>query len=413
MKNLFNIGGSVEKEEKPSDFAFMQLEKRVLDLELEMGKVRKKLDELDSSFFKEMREKLEEFEDVIMAESLVVADLQKSVEDNTKKIENIKKITIEDLERSVLEPFIEQKIEEKISSFLSPLDKIPEIEKKIQILSTRMSTLDTSTKNEIGRLREKIGNLEKEIVEKIVAEVSELKSNVNNELLNMKENLSNTTSKLEVRNKFLSSRLNELKDRLEFLLNRKSETDMRIERLERGLLQLASRIESGMVEGLEKKEVGDLFWKKDELKEFEERIRKVEKKLEEDSKKEKEINAKIEGMLNNIQALQQGMKKIVEKIVEVEKAFSRTQRTHDSDEKISSLLSSVQKLEKKVESLEKKSEERKEIEEIAKALEMSSSKMEELKEQMVTILSKISSLEERIKNLEEKSKEEPKPLVIE
>ena len=50
-------------------------------------------------FLTKTEREIEEFEDVIMAESLVVADLQKAVEENTKKIENIKKITIEDLER--------------------------------------------------------------------------------------------------------------------------------------------------------------------------------------------------------------------------------------------------------------------------------------------------------------------------
>lgn len=231
----FKINQEPEKTDVEDKYklAFLQIDKRLINLELALGELNEKIKNLkviDSETANTIQERLEDLEDLIMVENLGGVELKKTLEGINSQIDELSKKT------AILPPEEYQKIE---ASLLQKIDE------KISTLPSSPSTLQ----EEVGRLNERIKVLETDVVQKIVSEVADLRNEMSKEIRDVKDRVSGLgTIKPDIDIKFLSSRLNSLKENVEYLLNRKTEIDMRMENLQKMLAQLALKAEQTPVE---------------------------------------------------------------------------------------------------------------------------------------------------------------------
>ena len=227
---------SIETKQEPENIqvedryklVFLQVDKRLVNLELVLGELNEKIKSLkviDPETANAIQERLDDLEDLIMVGTLGGTELKEMLENINSQINEVAKKT------AALSPEEYQKIE---SSLLQKIDE-------------RVSTLPSAPSNlqeEITRLGERIKTLETEAMGKIVSEVTDLRAETSKEIRDVKEKVSGLSSvKPDIDIKFLSSRLNSLKESVEYMLNRKAEIDMNIENLRKALAQIALKVE--------------------------------------------------------------------------------------------------------------------------------------------------------------------------
>ena len=219
---------------------FLQTDKRLINLELALGELSEKIKGLktvDAETINSIQERLDDLEDLIMVENLGEVELKKVLGDMNSKMAQVSELSkappgmsSEELQR--FEASILQKVDEKFSN-----------------LPTIPSNQLTSLQEEITRLSERTRLLETEVIQKIVSEVADLRTEMSKEVRDVKDKLSGIGAiKPEIDIKFLSSRLNSLKESVEYMLNRKAELDMKMENLQKALAQVALKTEQLPVE---------------------------------------------------------------------------------------------------------------------------------------------------------------------
>lgn len=215
---------------------FLQMDKRFINLELAIGDLSEKikgLKSVDSETINAVQERLDDLEDLTMVENLGGLELKKTLDSINSQIADLSKRTasVSPEEIQKVEASILQKVNERVSSLPpAPLNQ-------------------TGLQEEIARLNERTKNLETGVIQKIVSEISDLRTETSKEIRNLNDQISGIgATKSDIDIKFLSSRLNSLKDSVEFMLNRKAETDIKLENLQKALSQIALKVEQTSIE---------------------------------------------------------------------------------------------------------------------------------------------------------------------
>jgi len=212
--------------------SFLQIDKRLVDLEIALGDLSEKikgLKSIDSESVNAIKERLDDLEDLNMLENLGGTELKNMLDGINSQISELSKKT------AVLSPEEYQKAEASI------LNKINE---KISASPSLPSNQITSLQEEVVRINEKTRVLETDVINKVVSEVTDLRTEVSKEMRDVKERIGEIgTIKPEIDIKFLSSRLNSLKENVDYMVNRKTEIDMKIDNLQKSLAQLALKLE--------------------------------------------------------------------------------------------------------------------------------------------------------------------------
>ncbi|MEM5853501.1 MAG: hypothetical protein QXS37_02835 [Candidatus Aenigmatarchaeota archaeon] len=247
-------------------------------LENNLGSITSKIDEivgkiesLEPSILKKVEEKIFDLKDIVTG----LEGRIKSVEEMRKSLISLEEKISELKERiRVTESSMLKKVDEKISvlpliseqilSFGEEISKLKEEASNLHRKSEQLITLE----NEIKRLEERIRPLETQIIQRVVSEISELRSETSKEIKEIKDKISGMiATKSEIDIKFLSSRFNALKENVDYLLNRKAEFDMKIDNLQKALAKIAEKVE-------------EMASKPPIPASFEERLASMEKKIE-------------------------------------------------------------------------------------------------------------------------------------
>ena len=236
-----NISENLKIEDRYK-LTFIQMDERFINLELAIGDLNEKIKSLDLKAISDLKQKIEDLEDMAMVENFGVLELKKLLDTWEKKIENVSKENklplspenlneISSLVLPNLESSIALKVEErlsKIGNVTAPAD-IASLEKKVSSLSNQLNTL-------IIDVREKNKTVDQEMIQKIVSEISDLRTEFSKEIIYLKEKIEGEKStKSEIDIKFLGSRVNTLKETIDYILNRKTELDLKVQNLEKGL----------------------------------------------------------------------------------------------------------------------------------------------------------------------------------
>lgn len=181
--------------------------------------------------------------------------------------EDLGRITnsVEPILESVILPKVEQKVEERLKAIST--------EKGIHFAAEDLDKSIAKINKEIEYLKNRIKPLETEIVQKIVSEISDLRTETGKEIMDIKdkiEGVSATKSDIDI--KFLSSRVNTLKENIDYLLNRKTEIDMKIEEIKKVVSKIAEKTVSSDV-------IKTIKDNKKTLDELSERIASIENSL--------------------------------------------------------------------------------------------------------------------------------------
>jgi len=217
--------------------SFLQIDKRLVNLEIALGELSEKIKGLktvDPESVNAIQQGLDDLEDLAMLEDLGGTELKKMLEDINSQISELSKKT------AALSPEDYQKIENLL------MNKINE---KISASPSLPPNQITGLQEEVARLNEKTRILETDVINKVVSEVTDLRTEMSKEMRDVKERIGEIgTIKPEIDIKFLSSRLNSLKESVEYMLNRKAELDMKMDNLQKSLAQLALKVEQVPVE---------------------------------------------------------------------------------------------------------------------------------------------------------------------
>jgi hypothetical protein len=369
----------VEEETKPEmgdkyKLTLLQIDKRFVDLELAVGELSEKIKAFDPQVIADLQEKIDSLDSLIMTESLGVMEFKKMMENLEKRFEEIPKeaaLSPENLNKltssilPALESSILPKIETRISEIERKLTSIsikpssPELEQRLENISAELKNLVAYTQNEIKNIKEKIRPFDQEIVQKIVSEVSDLRTEVSKEIRYIKEKIEGErATKSDIDLKFLGSRVNTLKESVDFLLNRKVEIDQKIENLEKALARLSGMTGETLPEGV----IEDVENARKELIKKIERAEEVSQELE----KKLELVKKVEGPAPFVIP-----EKINERLASLEKKLSLLESeilpgkmpTFPGKE-ISELISRIRALEARINALERAPQKPKKVEPI-------------------------------------------------
>lgn len=162
----------VPEDENKYKFSFLQIEKRLVNLEIAIGELSEKIKKVDVKSLSGIQEKVDELEDFLLVENAGVVELKKIME---------------------------------------------KIEKGVDIKSLPSQ----------------------DVINKIVSEVADLRSELNKEIVYLKEKVEGEeATKSDIDIKFLSSRVKSLKENVDFLVNRKVEIDQKIQSMEKEIANI-------------------------------------------------------------------------------------------------------------------------------------------------------------------------------
>ncbi|MEM5766439.1 MAG: hypothetical protein QW423_02295 [Candidatus Aenigmatarchaeota archaeon] len=265
-------GEELEKEEKEIEekfkFALLQVDKRLVNLEIAIGEIKEKLKSIqiiDVETINSIRERLDELEDLIMVENLGGFELKKILEDlNSKTTENYQKILELSKEVKNFAPQIEEtkKLEEeinnlanKIGSSESPIikkieedisdlknkslqsalkDDVKQLEKNIEKINERVSSILIPTE-QIVDLADKILSLEEKFKLVESSPLTEKILNLENEIKRLEERIKPLETQViqriatevsELRAE-TSREIKEIKDKISGIISTKSEIDIK------------------------------------------------------------------------------------------------------------------------------------------------------------------------------------------
>jgi chromosome segregation ATPase len=393
-----------EEETKPEigdkyKLTLLQIDKRFVDLELAVGELSEKIKAFDPQVIADLQEKIDSLDSLIMTESLGIMEFKKMIENLEKRFEEIPKefaLSPENLNKiassvlPTLETSILPKIEARISEIEKKLTSIsikplssPELEQRLENISAEFKNLVAYTQSEIKNIKEKIGLFDQEIIQKIVSEVSDLRTEVSKEIRDIKEKIEGEkTTKSDIHLKFLSSRVNTLKENVDFLLNRKIEIDQKIQNLEKALAMLSRMAEETLPESVI------------------ENVENIRKEL-------LTVNAKIDTMEKSIKNILEN----IGKIGETEKISQELEKIKGSAHLIPKEIDErLANLEKKLSLIESETREEKE-----KRYALERMPRQIFDKEISELTEKISALETRIDALEKIVEEftKHKPVILE
>jgi len=416
-----------ENLEEKFKLSLLGLEKKVLDLEGLVNDLKKSLEA------KNLEQRIEDIEDVLMATNLIIYDLKEKLEaigfgklfekvdveklkDILERIEKLENelTTLKNLEIEV--PFLKTNSEQfkdalgslkkELVSFNSELNLIKE--KFTEIFSETEKMKERIEKAEIlvESMNQKFSELKNQEFAKVLNEISSLRNDLNKEILKLKENLDELKKASPTDLSILNSRLNSLKEDVEYLMNRKVEMDMILKNLEEKVSEVfeGKIVQEKLLKGLENfgKRVKTI---EDKLKEIEKiylRLSTLENSVEilkslatreiPEEKFEK-IGNKLNLLASKLNALEIWVESKKEKTPQIN--FEKIIQEKLNELKID-FANQINFFDFKIKEVESKISELKDVLKLGRFLLES----ESLNERIDEISRKLFDLEERIKNLE-------------
>jgi len=169
-------------EEENLKLKFLDLEKKFVELEMNVSKINESLKKLEATKLNEVLERFEEIEDLVMIENAAVAELKELLEASTtdeikKDLEAVKKDFEEKINNinSILSSSLSE-IRESIAKISSDTEKIKELEQRIEKVESSLAFIPKII--EEGDLIEGLGKIVKthdETIESIKRELDEIK----------------------------------------------------------------------------------------------------------------------------------------------------------------------------------------------------------------------------------------------
>ncbi|MDT7859154.1 MAG: hypothetical protein RQ930_03920 [Candidatus Aenigmarchaeota archaeon] len=169
-------------EEENLKLKFLELEKKFVELEMNVSKINESLKKLEATKLNEVLERFEEIEDLVMIENAAVVELKELLEASTtdeikKDIEAVKKDFEERINNinSTLSSSLNE-IRENLAKISSDTEKIKELERRIEKVESSLAFIPKII--EEGDLIEGLGRIVKihdETIESIKREIEEIK----------------------------------------------------------------------------------------------------------------------------------------------------------------------------------------------------------------------------------------------
>ena len=307
-------------EEENLKLKFLDLEKKFVELEMNVSKINESLKKLEATKLNEVLERFEEIEDLVMIENAAVAELKELLEASTtdeikKDLEAVKKDFEEKINNinSILSSSLSE-IRESIAKISSDTEKIKELEQRIEKVESSLAFIPKII--EEGDLIEGLGKIVKthdETIESIKRELDEIKGlkdkieeelnkRIPSSLLEDFVKLGNELSLLKVNVSSLSKQLDEIYRDVKLL-----KPDMIIEAISK-MTELKVETEERL------KEVNDLVASISSQKEDIKKIGLIEARINDVSKQINSFLAEIEFLKSSISNF--STKKELEKLKE-------------------------------------------------------------------------------------------------
>jgi chromosome segregation ATPase len=251
----------VKPSEKVGDkfkLSILQMEKRFVDLEVALCELNEKLKVLDAAAVSELKQRVDDVEDLIMVEQAGILELKKMLEEAQEKAKEPQAapsaVTISPEELEKIASTVTVKWEERLIGLEKKLAAIEipqnvtfpeadELRKQIQSLTNQLKNLEFTMNSELGYVKEKM--ITEDLVQTIVAEISDLRTEYGREVREIKEKVGSAPLYADIQ--FLSNRVKDLKQAVDNLLNMKVEIDSKILNLERSLVEMeGAKLPSGL-----------------------------------------------------------------------------------------------------------------------------------------------------------------------
>lgn len=350
---------NVEIEEK-FKISFLNLERKILDLESLISDFSKKMEEI-----KKIKRNMEELEDLSMVNSLALVDLKKKIEEEGIKKDKFQNMinevkTLKNALKTFKTDFEEFK---KVLPAHEIKEKIPFIETIIKNLVKENEELKcnfSELTSILDKIKKEISKIEEESIQKIVSEITLIRKELYKDIRELREQvekLSEKTSTLDIA--LLASKFNSLKENVDYLLNRKVEIDMKLKNLEENL----SKILSGrkiIFEGT----IKDMTRIPKRLELFEEKLKNLKITIEKIENRTKVIGNKINAIeIFSAIPTERGLE-ILERLENIEKKLRSLKEPEIKDlssvvnlikSEISKINQKIEKLKNKISSFEKSS----------------------------------------------------------
>ena len=387
---------SEENLEEKFKLSLLGLEKKVLDLEGLVNDLKKSLES------KNLEQRIEDIEDVLMASNLVIYELKEKLEaiGFGKLFEKLDVEKLNNLLKRV------ESLKKELTGFNSELNLIKE--KFDEILNETEKVKEKVEKSEVSieSINQKFSELKNREIGKILSEISALRNDFTKEILKLKEELDELKKASPTDLSILNSRLNSLKEDVEYLMNRKVEMEMSLKNLEQkvGEMLEGKLVQEKLLKGLENfgKRVKTLEEKLKQLEKISFRLSTLENSVEilkslatKEIPEEKfeEIGNRLNLLTSKLNALEIWIESKKEKVPRID--FEKIVQEKLNDLKLE-FVNQINSFDFKLKELESKVSELKDVLKLGKFLLES----ESLNERISEISRKLFELEERVKNLE-------------
>jgi len=394
-----NPGEEIENKFK---FALLQVDKRLVNLEIAIGEISEKIKNLksiDAETIDAIKERMDELEDLVMVENLGEIELKRF-------LENIESKTNELSEKTA--SFSEEL--EKIKDLGAKIEEIKKLEEEIKKLNERLEPIETSTlkklEEEISFLKEKNEKLAlKEDLEKIEKNIKEVNEKMvgiltpTQEIIDMADKILALEGKIKVLEDFredfypIRSEIIKLKERLSLFDFSSLE---KINKLEKDFTELNEKI-SQLVLKIEKlKSKPEVYENLDKrMSDLEDKIKILQEetfgKIGDVVKKETE---------EKINAMKEDLKRVMNEVENLSKRFESLSIPSPEIEKLGERLN---QLDLKIENIEKFTGEFDLIKKEIGAIEPSI--LKKMGESLSNFKNKIDLIEEKVKTVDEKNSE--------
>jgi chromosome segregation ATPase len=346
-KNKVFLGENLEKEISRKDI--LQLEKRLVDLELAVTELKESIKSIDVSMVPELNQKVEDVEDLIMVEQAGILELKKMMEESKPE----KPAIPEDLEGRL------KSIEDNIPNLMGKVEfesRLEEVQKElpkeekptpveIEGLYDKVTGLETS----LSTLKSQTDNISKELYEKVneisLKATGFKKSPIDLDLLSSKiEAGKRSIDEFSKKKIELDLKVEEISKKMEILENNMGESPgqevidgLKLNRRE--IVATNARIDS--LERVARELMSDVQNFEKSIRNFEsiEKISLLKKNIEEKLERSNSIEEEIKKLASKVEMIYDEIDKRLEKLRGLDKDYS---------ENISNLVESTEENKKEI-----------------------------------------------------------------
>jgi chromosome segregation ATPase len=405
---------SFDELEKKFKLSLLQIEKRLLDLEVAIGEIKEKLDGFDLSEISDIKERLEDVEDLATLENVGILEFKKMIEEIKERLKDIKNIntSIISLQKKIAELETSQKIVMETSDTKKVVNRIKELQNEIIGLRSLVGKLEKTLYEKIGEIEGKTRGVDFDYLASKIESIKNDLDYLNKKKVEMDLKLAEYESKFDLLEENLKKSLsdtllNEIKGLKKDLIMQNGRVDA-VESVTRNISTEINRIETELKKF---KSLESLTNLSKDVEEKIETIRFLENEIRRISSKVETIYDNISNEIGKIKNFEVKLTLSDEAIKKLQDELDKTklfvlERAKKTD--VGELIGKINELRREIDELRKevKTMPKKEITHIPSHVDRE--ELSEILNRMVFLESRISAIE---KALEESSK--VKPIVLE